>query len=232
MIEVEQRGLRAFEEHALAVAQRTVDEQGRVRDVGPQPLRVALGARDDLLQVERCRAVDALEPDVLLGERDLDLLAQDLGVEQVLHSDAEPRRLVRVGRADAPPGRADLQVPEPSLAGAVDRDVPRHDQVRVPGDPHRVGRDAARLEIVELLDEDPRVDHAPGAEDALLAPEDPRGHVLELVRLAVRDDRVPGVRPTLVAADEIRMLRQQVDDLPLALVPPLGAHDDGGRHGA
>jgi hypothetical protein len=91
-------------------------------------------------------------------------------------------------------------------------------------------RTAPQLEVVELLDEDLRVDHATRAEDALLAPEDPGGHVPELVRLAVGDDRVTGVRPALVAAHDIGVLRQQVDDLALALVSPLSADDYGRWH--
>ena len=41
VVEVEQRSVRALEEHALAVAQRAVDEERGVRDVRPQPLGVA-----------------------------------------------------------------------------------------------------------------------------------------------------------------------------------------------
>jgi len=87
-----------------------------------------------------------------------------------------------------------------------------------------------RLQVVELLDEDLRVDYTPRPEHALLAPEDSRGHVPELVGLALGDDRVPGVRTALIAADDVGVLREQVDDLALALVAPLGAHDHGGRH--
>ena len=203
VVEVEQRRLSALEEHGLAVLERVLDQEGRVRDVRAQPLRVALDLLRDLLEVERRGAVDALEPDVLLGERDLDLLAQDLRVEQILDADPEPGRLVRVRRPDPAARRADLQLPEPPLARAVERDVPRHDQVRVAGEADGLGRDAARLELVELLDEDARVDDEAGAEHALLAPQDPRGHVLELVRLAVGDDRVARVGAALVAADEV-----------------------------
>src|SRR5439155_664476 len=81
----------------------------------------------------------------LLGERDLDLLAQDLRVQQVLDADPEPHRLVGVAGADAALGRADLQRAQPALAGAVDRHVPGHDQVRLSGDVHVRVRDAARL---------------------------------------------------------------------------------------
>ena len=169
MVEVEQRRLGALEQHVLAGAQRLVDEQRRVADDRPQPLRVALVAVGDLLEVEALDLVDALEPDVLLGERDLDLLAQDLRVEHVLHADADARRLVGVRRADAAAGRADLEVAEPPLRRLVDRDVPRHDQVRVPGDDDDRGVDAARLELVELGDQHLRVDDAAGADHRDLA---------------------------------------------------------------
>ena len=52
----------------------------------------------------------------------------------------------------------------------------------------------------------------------------------ELAGLAAGDDRVPGVRPAVVAADEIRVLGEQVDDLALALVAPLGPDDHGRGH--
>ena len=124
----------------------------------------------DLLEVERLDLVDALEPDVLLRDRELDLLAQDLGVEQVLHADPDPRRLVGVGRPDAAAGGADLEVPELPLARAVEGDVPRHDQVRVAGEEHEARRGVpAPLEVVELADQDLGVDHAAGADRACLA---------------------------------------------------------------
>ena len=60
--------------------------------------------------------------------------------------------------------------------------------------------------------------------------EDARGDVVELEGLAVADDRVAGVRTALVPADEVGVLRQEIDDLPLAFVPPLGSDDHGRWH--
>ena len=103
--------------------------------------------------------------------------------------------------------------------------------MRVAREADCLGRDAAPLEVVELFDEDAGIDDAAGAEHALLAPEDARGHVLELVGLAVGDDRVAGVGTALVAAHEVGMLGEQIDDLALALVSPLRADDDCRGHG-
>ena len=45
--------------------------------------------------------VDLGEHAVLLAEREVELLAEDLRVEQVLHAQADAQRLVGVRRADA-----------------------------------------------------------------------------------------------------------------------------------
>jgi len=108
--------------------------------------------------------------------------------------------------------------------------VPGHYDVRVTREPHGIGRDSARLEVVELLDQHLRVDDAARSDDALLALQDPGRDVLELVGLTAGDDRVARVRTAVVAADEIRMLGEQVDDLALALVAPLRPDDHGRRH--
>src|SRR5581483_2986860 len=230
VVEVEERPLRALEEDVLPRVQGAVDEERGVGDVRPQPLRMLLRPAGDRLELDRLGAVDPLEPDVPLCERDLDLLAQDLRVEQVLDADPDPGGLVRVGRADPAASRADLEPPEPPLARLVDGDVPGHDQMRVPGQANARRRDPALLELVELGHELLRVDHAAGADHALLARHDPRREVPELEGLPLDLDRVAGVRPALVAADEVRLLGEQVDDLALALVTPLRPDDDGRGH--
>ena len=158
VVEVEQRPLGALEQDASTGVQRA----GRRAATCPprrEPVgrRVAERPRARRRRVERLELVHALQPDVLLGHGELDLLAQDLRVEQVLHANPDSRRLVGVGRADPAPRRADLQGAESPLARAVECDVPGHDQVRVAGDedkPRR--RAAARLQLVELRPRAPR----------------------------------------------------------------------------
>ena len=53
---------------------------------------------------------------------------------------------------------------------------------------------------------------------------------MELEGLAVADDRVTGVVSTLEADHQIGLLGEQVDDLALPFVAPLGAHDHKSRH--
>ena len=76
-----------------------------------------------------------------------------------------------------------------------------------------------------------RVDHDAVADHAALAGvEDPGRDQVELPRLAVADDRVAGVVAALEAHDGVGVLGEQVDDLALALVAPLGADDHDAWH--
>ena len=55
--------------------------------------------------------------------------------------------------------------------------------------------------------------------------QDPRRHQVKLPRVAVAHDRVPGVVTALKAHDGVGLLGEQVGDLALSLVAPLGADD-------
>ena len=87
----------------------------------------------------------------------------------------------------------------------------------------------ARLELVELVEQHLRVDDAARADHRRLAGDDAARRLADLERLAADDDRVPGVRAALVAADDIGFLGEQVDDLALALVAPLRPDDRRSR---
>ena len=82
------------------------------------------------------RVVDPGQDLVLLHERCLDLLPEDLGIEQVLDPDPEPGVFVGVGGADALLGRADLVLAQIALDGGVELAVVGHDQMCVRGHPH------------------------------------------------------------------------------------------------
>ena len=60
----------------------------------------------------------------------------------------------------------------------------------------------------------------------------PLGTSWRAKRLTVDDDGVTGVVAALVADDQVHLLGDEVGELALALVAPLGADDDGRRHPA
>jgi hypothetical protein len=124
-----------------------------------------------------------------------------------------------------------LKPPELRLALGVEQQVVGHDQVRVGAHPQAADVHAARAQPVDLLGEHARIDDRAVADDAELAGiEDPGGDQVELPGLPVAHDRVTGVVAALEAHDGVRALGEEVDDLALALVAPLGAYDDHARH--
>ena len=140
-------------------------------------------------------------------------------------------RLVR--RADAAPRRADrlAALRAAVLAQAVEQLVVRQDHVRAEPDQQLVAHEqAARLAVRDLLEQRVRIDHHAVAEHAALAGvADARRHEVRDELLAVDHERVAGVRAAAVAHDGVGALGEQVDDLALAFVAPLGADDDRRR---
>ena len=214
-----------------AVVERLPGEPRGVGDVLLDPVAVGEVVLGHRLQVELGRLGVGPQREALGLHRGHDLLLEDLLVEQVLHADAQARRLVGVRGADAAPRGADLQLAELRLARVVEQHVVRHDQVRVGADPQAGEVDALGAQAVELVGEDLRVDHDAVADRAELAGvEDPGRDQVELPLDVVADDRVPGVVAALEADHEVRVLGEQVGDLALALVAPLGADDHDAGH--
>ena len=91
--------------------------------------------------------------------------------------------------------------------------------------------DALLSEPIDLGEQHRGVDHDAVADDRRdVVVEDAAGHQLEGERLAVDDDGVTGVVAALVADDDLHLLGDEVGELALALVAPLGADDDGCGH--
>ena len=87
------------------------------------------------------------------------------------------------------------------------------------------------LERVDLGEQHDRVDHDAVADDRRdVVVQHARRHELEGERLAVDHQGVAGVVAALVADDHRHLLGDEVGQLALALVAPLGAHHDRRRH--
>ena len=85
---------------------------------------------------------------------------------------------------------------------------------------------ALGFERVDFLDQDLRIDDHAVADDAELVRVQRAGRdQVEDGLLAVDDQRVAGVVAALEADDDIGVVGEQIDDLALALVAPLGADD-------
>ncbi len=168
-----------------------------------------------------------------MHENAVDLRAQRVEVLEILHADGASAHLVLVGRADAPPGRADLALARRSFAHDVEFAVQRQDQGRVLGDAQvlRADRHALLPQPLDLVGQRPRIDHHAVADHAELAfTHHARRQQRKLVGLVADDQRVAGVVAALEAHHDVGPLRQPVDDLAFALVAPLGADYDDVCH--
>lgn len=232
MVDVEHGRLAALEKHGLAALERLVQHETGVDDHRPQAVGVAEQLVDDLVDADRAPVVHLDEQVVLDVESALDLLAQDVLVEQVLHADADAVDLVGVGGADAAAGGADLALAEEPLGHLVHRAVVAGDDVRVGADEQLRDVDAARAERVELAEQHLDVDHdAVGDHGRDALGEDAARQQVQRVLLVADDDRVARVVAAVELHDVVDAAGEEVGGLALPFVAPLGADDDDGRHG-
>ena len=127
-------------------------------------------------------------------------------IRQIGHANGAATNLVLIGRADAPPGGADLGHPGLAFARAVQFTMDRQDQAGIFRH-HQVFRrdiNALTAQLGDLHHQMPRVHHHAIANDRQLAtPHNARGQQRQLVHLAVYDQRVTRVVAALKAGDHI-----------------------------
>jgi len=226
VVDVEECPLGAFEEDGLVAVDRLPDEERRIGDMSLKPSGVAEILLVHLLEIERELVVHLLELPVLVLQHNLEFLAEDLRIEEVLHADAEAGELVHVRRPDPAFGRADELLAEVTLEHRVHLAVVGHDDVRVPrdSDPRRV--DASFSELVHFSEEDRRIDDGAVADDrGDLGIEHPGRDQTQSEAFTFDHDRVAGVVAALVPNDHVGVARVSIGDLPLSFIAPLGAKD-------
>ncbi|MNL09124.1 hypothetical protein D3C87_1298730 [compost metagenome] len=119
------------------------------------------------------------------------------------------------------------------LFGPVQHLMVRHDQVRELADLEVRKVDALGFQLVQLGDEGNRIDHRPVAHDAKgSGVEDARRHQMELVDLLADRDRVARVVAAREADDDVGGFGQQIGDLALPFIAPLGSDDGEVGHGS
>ena len=91
--------------------------------------------------------------------------------------------------------------------------------------------DAGLLQHVELFKKGLGVEDDARSDDAQPAPvKNSRGNQVQDELLAVDGHGVTGIVSPLVPGDDVEFLGQQVDDLSLALISPLGSDNDDVGH--
>src|SRR3954447_5720899 len=130
MVDVEHRGLAGLEYDNLAALKGLVEKVTGVGNHRTQSLRVRKEVFRDLIDSDGATVEELHQQVVLLIERTLNLLAQDVLIEEVLHTDADTVNLVGISRADAATGGSDVALSKEALGDLVDRAVVLGDDVR------------------------------------------------------------------------------------------------------
>ena len=141
--------------------------------------------------------------------------------------------LVLVGGADAPAGRADPLRSQPRLFRRLDFTVDIQDEVGAIGEQQPGGGIETGLpERVHLGQQRLGIHHAAVADDRTHSGMQDRGRQqVDDQRASLRHHGVAGVVAPAETHHHVEPRRQQIHDLALAFVPPLGPDDDGAGHG-
>jgi len=182
----------------------------------------------DAVEIHRLNAQVLGQHEVVVVQRGAQLFGQLFGVVQVGDADAAARHLVFIGRADAAAGGADGLAAGGLFARLVQGDVVRHDQRRSRGDLQaRAHFHAGRFQLFDLFLQRGRGNHHAIADQAqrVVAQDAGRNQVQDGL-LAVDDQGVAGVVAALETHDGTDFLGEQIDDLALAFIAPLGAENN------
>ena len=193
-------------------------------------MRLAEGEQliERLLEVDRRLTEIVLQHEIVEIQHLAQLRREAVALEEIGHAHGTPRHLVLVGRPDAAARGADGVGSARLLARFVQQDVRGQDERAVRRDAQPVEHGHALLHQHAALREQrlQRQHHAVADEAADVLAEDAGGNQGQDGLAAADDQRVPGVVSALEARDRGGALRQQIDDLALALIAPLGADDD------
>jgi hypothetical protein len=176
---------------------------------------------------------EAAAQGVVMREQPLDLLRQGREVGEVHEPDGTAADLVLVGRADAALGGANLRAGAAAFAQCIELAVDGENQRGVFSDAQVLAadRDALLAQTLHLAGERMRIEHDAVADDGELArTHDAGGQERELVDLVADHEGMAGIVTALEPHDHVRLFGQPIDDLALAFVAPLGAHDNHVRH--
>ena len=231
VVDIQQGSLGTLEQQRLALVDHIVEQKTRLADIGTQ----ALGVRQILLAnlVDRVggQVIEKRQLGIDAGERDLELLTEEVLVQHILHAQADTGHLVLIARTDAAPRGTDVVLAQQRLERTVQIHVVRHDDVRVAGDAQVLGRHAVVLEHIDLFENHLGVHDAAVSDNSLLiCIHDARGDLMQAVFLVAHHDGVACVVATGVAHNAIKIACDKVDDLAFALVAPLTSDQHGRRH--
>lgn len=128
--------------------------------------------------------------------------------------------------------RTNVSSTELNLLKTIHQLVNIEDNMCPVGDKYPVcGVKTVLVQCLQLLEEARHMNDATAADDVDAAwVDEARGEDVEIVCDSIGDDGVSGVVTTLSTAAQLRFVGEDVGELPLAFIAPLGAKDDRRRH--
>src|SRR5579863_5227898 len=200
--------------------------------MGRQPGRVVVKVGPGDVVKRKCQAVvDLRQDEVFLPQDDVELLAEDLRVEQVLHAQADARRLVRIGGPDTAFSRAQAVLTEVTLGEGIQLLMVGHNKMSTARYDKARTVDASAGQRVHLVDQELGLDHDTVADHgSYIGVQDAAWHKLKGEPLAVDHDGVASVVAPLVAHNHLHLFGEQVGQFRFTLVTPLGAYYHSRRH--
>jgi hypothetical protein len=206
-----------------------VEQVGGVADHGANALGHAEVVGEDLVEADVVVDAEGARDGLLVVGQERVERAEQVGVQQVGHADAAAADLVFVARADAARGGADGDAVHARFAHLLHHAVEGEDDVGAVADGDLAGDvDAGLFEHVEFVEQRLGVHHHAVADHAArVGMKHAAWNQLQDELLRADLDGVARVVAALIAGDDVKFLREQIDDLALAFVAPLGAqHDD------
>ena len=227
MIDVEQRALRALQQHRCATNYCAVNPQPDILGEWQQSLGELLQHVEGVIHVGPFRPGYGRQLNVRVCDAALHEPSQPLGVAQVEHADPTPAELVLIRWSDSPSGRSDL------FAGRAltvyQLVIRKHEMGAVAHIQPTFDVDAIGNQLVDLGEQRLDVEHNTVADRAPnTGMKNPARDLVQHERLVADVNCVPRIGPALISNDPVRALRKNIDQLALALVSPLGADDDDG----
>src|SRR5690554_2603003 len=228
VVDVQQRALGTLEHDIGTLAAQLVQTGSHVDYQGLQPVGKGQRLFQGLLEVDRLDLVIVLQHEVVVIQYLAELGGKALAMEQVTDAQAAAGYLVLVGRTDTTTGGADLGFAAGVLAGLIQRHVVGQDQRTGGAEAQAVAyRHATGFQPAHFLDQRFREQHHTVADVANdIFAQDPRGDQVQHCLFAIDHQGVAGLVTALIAHDGGYLIGQQIDDLALALITPLGAQDD------
>ena len=203
-----------------------MEKAHRIAHIGPDQLPAVQKLVVQRLCIQSGLVVQVLEEDVFHLHSAAEPLPQPVFVKKVAYLDARLSVLIGVKGSDAALGGAESPSPQPLLLIGVLKDMVGHEQLGPLGHDEVGGRHTLAGHVLQLSCQLGHVQGHPVADDiGDMGIENAGGQNVQGKAPVVVNDGVACVGPPLEAHHHIGGLRQQVGDLTLALVAPVGPYN-------